>query len=66
MFHKDGNWRRTWKGRAFSLFLSAVLLLGSVPGFVLPASAHWADPYLDTLVDWGAMRADQIADPDTP
>lgn len=66
MFHKDGNWRRTWKGRAISLFLSAVLLLGSVPGFVLPASAHWADPYLDTLVDWGAMRADQIADPDTP
>lgn len=66
MFHKDGNWRRTWKGRAFSLFLSAVLLLGSVPGFVLPASAHWADPYLDTLVDWGAMRADQIANPDTP
>lgn len=66
MFHKDGSRRRTWKGRAFSLFLSAVLLLGSVPGLVLPASAHWADSYLDQLVDWGVMRADQIADPDTP
>lgn len=48
------------------LFLSAALLLGSVPGFVLPASAHWADPYLDQLVDWGVMRADQTANPDTP
>lgn len=66
MFHKDGNRRRTWKGRAFSLFLAAVLLLGSVPGFVLPSSAHWADPYLDQLVDWGVMRADQTANPDTP
>lgn len=66
MFHKDGNRRRTWKGRAFSLFLSAVLLLGSVPGLVLPASAHWADSYLDQLVDWGVMRADQISNPDTP
>lgn len=66
MFHKDGNRRRTWKGRAFSLFLAAVLLLGSVPGFVLPSSAHWADSYLDQLVDWGVMRADQTANPDTP
>lgn len=66
MFHKDGNRRRTWMVRAFSLFLSAALLLGSVPGFVLPASAHWADPYLDQLVDWGVMRADQTANPDTP
>lgn len=66
MFHKNGNRRRTWKGRAFSLFLAAVLLLGSVPGFVLPASAHWADSYLDQLVDWGVMRADQTANPDTP
>lgn len=66
MFHKDGNRRRTWKGRAFSLFLAAVLLLGSVPGFVLPSSAHWADPYLDQLVDWGVMRADQTDKPDAP
>lgn len=66
MFHKDGSRRRTWKGRAFSLFLAAVLLLGSVPGFVLPSSAHWADPYLDQLVDWGVMRADQTDKPDAP
>ena len=66
MFHKDGNRRRTWKGRAFSLFLTAVLLLGSMPGLTLPASAHWADSYLDQMVDWGVMRADQISNPDTP
>ena len=66
MFHQNGNRLRTWKGRAFSLFLAAVLLLGSVPGLVLPASAHWADSYLDQLVDWGVMRADQTANPDTP
>ena len=64
MFHKDGTRRRSWRERAFSLFLTAVLLLGSVPA--LPASAHWADSYLDQMVDWGVMRADQISDPDTP
>lgn len=66
MFHKYGNRRRSWRERAFSLFLTAVLLLGSVPGLALPASAHWADSYLDQMVDWGVMRADQINDPDTP
>lgn len=67
MFHKDGNRRRSWGERAFSLFLTAVMLLGSVPGLVLPASAaHWSAPYLDQLVDWGVMRADQTGNPDTP
>lgn len=67
MFHKVGSRHRTWRGRAFSLFMSAVLLLGSVPGLVQPAAAaHWATPYLDQLVDWGVMRADQTSKPDTP
>ncbi len=67
MFHKDGNRRRSWGERAFSLFLTAVMLLGSVSGLVLPASAaHWSAPYLDQLVDWGVMRADQTGNPDTP
>jgi hypothetical protein len=52
--------------RALSLLLAAVLLIGAVPGLTMPASAHWADPYLDQLVDWGVMRADQTSNPDKP
>ena len=49
------------------MLLAAVLLVGMVPGMTLPASAaHWADEYLDLLVDWGVMRADQIGNPDAP
>ncbi|MEY8403366.1 S-layer homology domain-containing protein [Oscillospiraceae bacterium 44-34] len=65
MSHKTGIPRRTWRERVLSLFLAAVLLLGMAPELVLPASAdHWADAYLDQLVDWGVMRADQISNPD--
>ena len=39
----------TWKERALSLLLAAVLLLGMAPGLTAPASAHWADAYLDQL-----------------
>lgn len=67
MFRKDASRRRLWRGRAVSLFLTAALLLGMAPGLTLPASAdHWADPYLDQLVDWGVIRADQAGDPDAP
>ena len=52
--------------RALSLLLALVLLLGLVPG--LPggetASAHWADPYLSQLLEWGFIRADQTGNPD--
>ncbi|NBI09950.1 S-layer homology domain-containing protein [Colidextribacter sp. OB.20] len=49
------------------MLLAAVLMLGMVPGLTLPASAeHWADGYLDQLVEWGVMRADQTSDPDAP
>ena len=58
---------RGWKKRAFSLLLAVSLTLGMVPGLTLTfAAAHWADGYLDQLVDWGVMRADQTGAPDTP
>lgn len=56
----------TWKERALSLLLAAVLLLGMAPGLTAPASAHWADAYLDQLVDWGVIRADQTGNPNAP
>ena len=62
---RTGTQRRTWKERALSLLLTAALVAGLIPGLTLPASAeHWADAYLDQLVDWGVMRADQTANPD--
>lgn len=65
MSHRTSTQRRTWKERALSLLLAAALVAGLTPGLTLPASAeHWADAYLDQLVDWGVMRADQTADPD--
>ena len=67
MPRRTGNRRPGWIKRALSMFLAIVLLLGTVPGVTLPAfAAHWADEYLDQLVDWGVMRSDQIGDPDTP
>lgn len=65
MSHRTGIQRRTWKERALSLLLAAVMLAGLLPGMTLPSAAeHWADTYLDQLVDWGVLRADQTADPD--
>ena len=58
MSHRSKNQARSWKERAMSLVLAAVLLLGTVPGLTLPSSAHWADEYLDKMVDWGVMRGD--------
>ena len=66
MSRRTNRQTHTWKERALSLLLAAVLLVGAVPGLTLPASAHWADQYLDQLVDWGVMRADQISNPDAP
>ena len=50
--------------RAISLLLAAVLILGLVPGFTGEASAHWADGYLNQLVEWGFIRPDQANSPD--
>ena len=65
MSHATGTLRRTWKERALSLLLAVVMAAGLMPGLAMPASAeHWADPYMDQLVDWGVIRADQTANPD--
>ncbi|MCI9432212.1 MAG: S-layer homology domain-containing protein [Oscillospiraceae bacterium] len=58
---------RAWKKRGMSLFLALVLVLGlfpGVPGLEGEASAHWADPYLSQLVEWGFIRSDQAGYPD--
>lgn len=66
MSHGTSTRRRPWSERALSLLLAAVIAAGLLPASTLPASAHWADPYLDQLVDWGVMRADQTTNPDAP
>ncbi len=66
MSHRTGVKSRTWRERALSLLLAAVLLLGIAPGLTTPTSAHWADEYLDKLVDWGVIRPDQANNPDKP
>ena len=67
MTQKHFGSRRNWNRRALSLLLAAVMLLGLVPGFPgadSEASAHWADPYLSQLVEWGFIRRDQANNPD--
>ncbi len=67
MSRRTGTQIYTWKERALSLLLCAVMLLGMAPVLTPRASAaHWADTYLDQLVDWGVMRADQTGNPDAP
>ncbi|MCI8877766.1 MAG: S-layer homology domain-containing protein [Oscillospiraceae bacterium] len=55
---------RSWRARAVSLLLAAVMVLGFLPA--LPggeAEAHWADDYLAQMADWGLIRADQVDSP---
>ena len=66
MSHRTKTQSRTWRERALSLFLAAVMLFGLLPGLTVPAEAHWADGYLDQLVDWGIIRPDQTTNPDAP
>ena len=54
---------RAWRIRALSLLLTAAMVLGWIPGLAVTGSAHWADEYLDQMVDWGFMNASQTADP---
>lgn len=43
--------------RAAAAVLCAVLLFGTLPAELVPhASAHWADPYMDKLKQYGAMN----------
>lgn len=59
--------RRTWTRRALSFLLAAVMVLGILPGFPgaenSEAEAQWAEPYLNQLVEWGFIRADQANNP---
>ena len=62
-------WRNPMKRifpKAISLLLTVVMVVGLLPAVAPRASAHWADAYLDQLVDWGVLRADQTANPDAP
>lgn len=63
---QQSNTPRAWR-RALSLLLALTLMLGLAPGFPgasETASAHWADPYLSQLVEWGFIREDQAGYPD--
>lgn len=57
--------RRAWKRRTLSLLLAAVMVLGLFPVFpAAQASAHWADPYLSQLMEWGVISQAQSQNPD--
>ena len=66
MSHTANAARPSWMKRTLCLLLTAVLLLGMIPALTLPSQAHWADPYLDQLIEWGFMRGDQATNPDEP
>ena len=60
--------RRSLWTRGAALLLAIVLALGLVPGLSgisETAAAHWADPYLSQLVEWGFIRPDQAENPDS-
>lgn len=50
--------------RAAAAVLCAVLLLGAMPAELFPqaSAAHWADPYMDKLKQYGAMNDGRPAD----
>ena len=51
--------KRNLLRRGLAGILSLALILGLLPSSVVSASAaSWADPYVETLVDWGVMRGD--------
>lgn len=53
------------KTRITALLMAAVLLLGLFPALTpKAAAAHWAQAYLDQLVNWGFIRGDQSINPD--
>lgn len=58
--------RRHWKRRALSLLMAAVMVLGLCPAFpgTQASAAHWADPYLSQLVEWGVISTAQAQNPD--
>lgn len=65
MLQTQTSSRRAWKRRALSLLLAAVMVLGLFPALpAAQASAHWADPYLSQLMEWGIISQAQSQNPD--
>ena len=57
----------SWRTRAISLLLAAVMVLGFFPA--LPggeAEAHWADDYLAQMTEWGRWGAGEANTPHPP
>ena len=52
---RTSSQRPAWIKRAISLLLTVVMVVGLLPAVAPRASAHWADAYLDQLVDWGEI-----------
>ena len=48
---RTSSQRPAWIKRAISLLLTVVMVVGLLPAVAPRASAHWADAYLDQLVD---------------
>ena len=59
--HPSDNIKRNLLRRGLAALLSLALMAGLIPGTAVTAyaaSAHWAAPYAQKLVDWGIMRGD--------
>ena len=57
--HPSDNTKGRLLRRALAGLLTLALMLGLLPASVFTAhAASWADPYVQTLVDWGVMRGD--------
>ena len=57
--HPSDNTTGRLLRRALAGLLTLALMLGLLPASVFTAhAASWADPYVQTLVDWGVMRGD--------
>ncbi len=63
MHTQSGNTSKQRLHRLLSLLLAVVMVVGMFPAVVPSSRADsWATPYLDKMVGWGFMRADQAAD----
>ena len=57
--HPSDNTKGRLLRRALAGLLTLALMLGLLPASAFTAhAASWADPYVQTLVDWGVMRGD--------
>lgn len=57
--HPSDNTKRNLLRRGLAGILFLALILGLLPSTIVTAhAASWADPYVQTLVDWGVMRGD--------